>query len=607
MFTIDMPDQSYAHAPVVVAQASSPQTATQKLNRTIGVCHLASNAPDDQRLAGNVISPAQSVARYFRKIGRPEFEDMVTTSKVTMLKAPTVGELNDMGSIVYEDGRPIDTGIRQFRYLAVPDYEGTDKATFLVEIGGLKVKVVYRFVVANSGWGGTDGYDPFEDRQYCPNGRAWRISSLSDYSSFLAGQSVDFSSALSALPGLTLSVAALPGASLGQTSGTALTLDTDAAGHGWYIDYTPYLNEEYLATSNPNEWIAKSGSEAEGKMDMLSVLLHEYGHSLGLDHSADGHSLMSATLAPGVRHTLSADDLATFRRVLGYSLGAETSDAPDLPDTPQPSAPLPNRNSTVRVARARITRHGTFVAGEDGIERTQYEVAANPTLADPKLQTGTGWETTGNVSIGNGAAILSEADKTQTRLNQVFLVGPQDRYLTFTVAGIALDDPTSAPDDAFEAALLDANSGAPLLAGTGLTHNDAFVNLQADGTERAGQNVTSIRNADGSRSYRVDLAGIPAGTAVNLSFDLIGFGAATSHVTVRDIRLGVPETHDDSAATLEDTPIDIVATANDLDADQPGFVPVVVAGPAHGEVVVNPDGSFRYTPAANWYGMDAFS
>lgn len=232
---------------------------------------------------------------------------------------------------------------------------------------------------------------------------------------------------------------------------------------------------------------------------------------------------------------------------------------------------------------------------------------ANPTLTDAKLQTGTGWETTGSVGIGNGAATLSETAQTQTRLNQVFLVGPNDRYLTFTLADIGLDDIANGPDDAFEVGLLDANSGTSLTGTTGLTRNDAFVNLQANGTEFLGSNVTSTRNADGSRTYRLDLAGIPAGTAVNLSFDLIGFANAGSHVTVRDIRLGVPETRDDAVTTSEDTALDIDVRGNDLDADQPGYAPVVVTGPAHGSVTLSADGSFRYVPLADWNGEDSFT
>jgi hypothetical protein len=65
---------------------------------------------------------------------------------------------------------------------------------------------------------------------------------------------------VSLLPGLNFAFSDLLGSSLAQTTGAGasarITFDTDAAGHGWYIDYTPCLNEEYLSTSNPHEWMA---------------------------------------------------------------------------------------------------------------------------------------------------------------------------------------------------------------------------------------------------------------------------------------------------------------------------------------------------------------
>jgi len=108
-----------------------------------------------------------------------------------------------------------------------------------------------------------------------------------------------------------------------------------------------------------------------------------------------------------------------------------------------------------------------------------------------------------------------------------------------------LDDQLLGPDDAFEVALLDANTGASLAAALSLSRTDALFNLQANGTERvsqgpstgSGQAVTRIDNADGSRTYLVDLSGIAADTAVNLSFDLIGFGGNGSQVTINDVRL----------------------------------------------------------------------
>jgi hypothetical protein len=63
---------------------------------------------------------------------------------------------------------------------------------------------------------------------------------------------------------------------------------------------------------------------------------------------------------------------------------------------------------------------------------------------------------------------MREVSASQTRLSQVFMLNDKDRYLSFTLAGSALDNLTGAPDDAFEVALLDANTGASLLGSDGL-------------------------------------------------------------------------------------------------------------------------------------------
>ncbi|MEK6236388.1 MAG: hypothetical protein N2C14_16905 [Planctomycetales bacterium] len=49
---------------------------------------------------------------------------------------------------------------------------------------------------------------------------------------------------------LEVVVADLQGATLGLASGDRILLDADAAGHGWFLDDTPYLDEEYLLASD---------------------------------------------------------------------------------------------------------------------------------------------------------------------------------------------------------------------------------------------------------------------------------------------------------------------------------------------------------------------
>jgi hypothetical protein len=80
-------------------------------------------------------------------------------------------------------------------------------------------------------------------------------------------------------------------------------------------------------------------------MDLLSVLWHELGHAVGLDHTSDAHDLMSTTLQPGVRRLPSIEELALLSPTLadaGWLAYASTlSDPGPSPDTPTTPVPLP--------------------------------------------------------------------------------------------------------------------------------------------------------------------------------------------------------------------------------------------------------------------------
>ncbi len=76
-----------------------------------------------------------------------------------------------------------------------------------------------------------------------------------------------------------------------------IVIDDDAAGRGWFIDPTPGNDIEFLLSGNQGE---------HGRMDLLSVVMHELGHVLGfvdLDTTTNPDEVMAATLFTGIRRT----------------------------------------------------------------------------------------------------------------------------------------------------------------------------------------------------------------------------------------------------------------------------------------------------------------
>jgi hypothetical protein len=97
-----------------------------------------------------------------------------------------------------------------------------------------------------------------------------------------------------ALADVNVVIADLPALVLARHNGNVIELDHNAAGHGWFVDPTPRDDSEF----GP-DGLALPGSAAEGDIDLLTAITHEFGHELGFDHEST--PLMADSLSVGVR------------------------------------------------------------------------------------------------------------------------------------------------------------------------------------------------------------------------------------------------------------------------------------------------------------------
>ena len=97
---------------------------------------------------------------------------------------------------------------------------------------------------------------------------------------------------------VSIQVVDLQGDALGHVISNTIYIDANAAGYGWFIDTTPFDHSEFVYTSDLT-LIALEDGPAANQVDLWTVIMHELGHILGVDHAAEG--VMQNTLDPGIR------------------------------------------------------------------------------------------------------------------------------------------------------------------------------------------------------------------------------------------------------------------------------------------------------------------
>ena len=111
---------------------------------------------------------------------------------------------------------------------------------------------------------------------------------------------------------------------VGEQSPGHITIDTDAAGHGWFVDPTPNDNSEFTHAQNAagTDLLTDPSNAAAGHLDLLTTVTHEMGHvtRAGRQHSGERcHDLMYIDLVDGERRLPDATDVAEANARRGAS------------------------------------------------------------------------------------------------------------------------------------------------------------------------------------------------------------------------------------------------------------------------------------------------
>ncbi|MEM8514010.1 VCBS repeat-containing protein, partial [Massilia sp. MP_M2] len=337
------------------------------------------------------------------------------------------------------------------------------------------------------------------------------------------------------------------------------------------------------------------------------------GNVLANDSDADGDALTVDTVPlQGPQHgvlVLNADGSFTYTPDANYNGsdsftyrvtdadGAVSSATVSLTITAvndgQSAAPITDRNST---AGATVTFDAAAAfADVDGDTLAYSSTGLPPGLSlDPVTGQITGTPTT----PGNYSVTLSAADGNGGNASTSF---------TWTVAAAANNGPTTVGTLPTETAN-DAQSVSIATAGVFSDADGDTLAFTASGLP-AGLTIDAATGV-----ITGTLASSASGTAPGGVYTITvsasdGRGGMASQAFTLTVANVAPVAAADTAAGSEDGVITGNVLANDSDPDGDALTvdTVPVQGPEHGVLVLNADGSFTYTPEANYNGSDSFT
>ncbi len=108
----------------------------------------------------------------------------------------------------------------------------------------------------------------------------------------------------SLLRGLRFEVASLSDYRLGEAAGSLIRVDDDAGGNGWFVDQDGWGDTNFAHATSATRRYTDAHAAPAGRIDLLTAILHEMGHALGLEDTylaTDRDNLMYGYLTKGER------------------------------------------------------------------------------------------------------------------------------------------------------------------------------------------------------------------------------------------------------------------------------------------------------------------
>jgi len=112
------------------------------------------------------------------------------------------------------------------------------------------------------------------------------------------------------LKSLSFEISSLPGLHLGEAGANVIRISSHAGGNGWFMDASTASDALFSTVSAETRRYTEPTSAPAGRIDLLTTVMHEMGHALGLSDSynlRDRNSIMYGHLTTGERRYPSKD------------------------------------------------------------------------------------------------------------------------------------------------------------------------------------------------------------------------------------------------------------------------------------------------------------